>query len=478
MELNRAQLLVHDDEDLNKFRTDHGIPMDVQIEHPGPNKDSNLVLMLKKVMARCHLTFMQVSVNFIRTMLMVDTLMHQMKLSFSAEDLLHVYTMVRPKREPRTPFLKGNHYLCLKNSRQTQIRLVTNNLDKGLFLDEFVWVLGNWEFQARDDGLWLFPRYNGHLLDRLRSSVGSVFLPYASRVGLRNTTPSTRRDSSDSKEEEGEEVVSQLLVGKVEIAHSFKEANDSDASSGETNMVSFKTLDQKKSTPVVDPPTITGPPISQVHLPTIDPILAMADAVMGFGPSSLEALLLDKRKGKELTVDSYKRSKKKVRETRSILLLSSSADVELWKPEFSAFELGKQESSKTIRGLLLMQQVQPLKSYNHLGSHEGAVNRAEDDQEEVTELRPRIFMEGWLACLTELGIPEDNLPWAKTAPATEFPEPPEPYSPMILPDINEEEYMNQLAEDKDVADAIVASGNEFGGGEKEGVGDVEGGLVK
>ena len=31
-------------------------------------------------------------------------------------------------------------------------------------------------------------------------------------------------------------------VGEVEIAHSFREANDSDASLGETNMVKFKNL--------------------------------------------------------------------------------------------------------------------------------------------------------------------------------------------------------------------------------------------
>ena len=59
--------------------------------------------MLKEVMARCHLTFMLVFVNFVRTVLVVDTLMHQMKLPFSVEDLLHVYTVVRPKREPLIP---------------------------------------------------------------------------------------------------------------------------------------------------------------------------------------------------------------------------------------------------------------------------------------------------------------------------------------------------------------------------------------
>ena len=43
MELNRAQLLVHNDIASNKFRDDHYIPDDVQIERSGPNEDANLV---------------------------------------------------------------------------------------------------------------------------------------------------------------------------------------------------------------------------------------------------------------------------------------------------------------------------------------------------------------------------------------------------------------------------------------------------
>ena len=97
MELNRAQLLVHDDEALNKLRSVHHIPNDVRIEHPRANELANFVEgngdhipvriwliyqaglrfpispILKEVMARCHLTFMQVSVNFVQTVLMVDT---------------------------------------------------------------------------------------------------------------------------------------------------------------------------------------------------------------------------------------------------------------------------------------------------------------------------------------------------------------------------------------------------------------------
>ena len=65
---------------------------------------------------------------------------------FSSSDLLHVYTVVHPKMEPGTPFLKGNHYLCLRNPCQPKMRLVIESPDKDVFLNEFVWVLGKWEF--------------------------------------------------------------------------------------------------------------------------------------------------------------------------------------------------------------------------------------------------------------------------------------------------------------------------------------------
>ena len=46
-------------------------------------------------MARYGLTFMQVSINFMRTMPVVDTLMRRERLPFSTLDLLHIYTKVK-----------------------------------------------------------------------------------------------------------------------------------------------------------------------------------------------------------------------------------------------------------------------------------------------------------------------------------------------------------------------------------------------
>ena len=54
--------------------------------------------------------------------------------------------------------------------------------------------------------------------------------------------------------------------------------------------------------------------------------------------------------------------------------------------------------------------------------------------------------------MAKLNIPVDNPAWAKAAPA--------PYSAIILPDFDEEEYINRSKEDEDAADATMALGNE------------------
>ena len=74
---------------------------------------------------------------------MVDALKHLLYKPSSAEDLLHVYTVVHPKMELGNPFSEGNHYLRLRRPDQPQTILVTGNMDKDFFLDEFVWVSGS-----------------------------------------------------------------------------------------------------------------------------------------------------------------------------------------------------------------------------------------------------------------------------------------------------------------------------------------------
>ena len=43
MELNWAQLLVHDDSTIKKFKRDHSIPNDVMIERLRPKKKANTI---------------------------------------------------------------------------------------------------------------------------------------------------------------------------------------------------------------------------------------------------------------------------------------------------------------------------------------------------------------------------------------------------------------------------------------------------
>ncbi|GFZ00572.1 hypothetical protein Acr_14g0002070 [Actinidia rufa] len=131
MALNRAQLLVHDDEALARFCANHRIPDDVLIERPSPNNATNWVegegnhipvrtwfihqgglrfplrKLLKKVMSYYRLTFMQVSVNFVRTVLAMDALVKREEHEFTAEDLLHVYCIVRPRRNAQTHMYEG-----------------------------------------------------------------------------------------------------------------------------------------------------------------------------------------------------------------------------------------------------------------------------------------------------------------------------------------------------------------------------------
>ena len=71
-------------------------------------------------------------------------------------------------------------------------------------------------------------------------------------------------------------------------------------------------------------------------------IVELAEAIMGVDPNVPEAPLLDKRKGKDLTVSTSKRSKKKAKNTSSAFLPSSGMIGEIWKPEFSTCELDKQ----------------------------------------------------------------------------------------------------------------------------------------
>ncbi|GFZ15602.1 hypothetical protein Acr_25g0000110 [Actinidia rufa] len=70
--------------------------------------------------------------------------------------------------------LEGNHYLRLRKPNQPQTRLVTDSPDKDQYLNDFIWVSGQWEFPADEPGLFSVPRHRGYVLDSIDASGGGV----------------------------------------------------------------------------------------------------------------------------------------------------------------------------------------------------------------------------------------------------------------------------------------------------------------
>ncbi|GFZ03548.1 hypothetical protein Acr_16g0001720 [Actinidia rufa] len=161
---------------------------------------------------------------------------------------------LHPKRESSTSFLKGNHYLHLKNPLQPQ---------------------------TRDDSRWSFPRYNGRLLDNFNNKFKRRSKECKESIKVinnRNRVPPLAEPkvpaglisilSSDNKHSNDLAFALLQLSGEVEIVHSFREDNNTDASSGE------------------------------VPLPTPGPLMDLA-AQVWVELSSSKAPLFDKCKGTE-----------------------------------------------------------------------------------------------------------------------------------------------------------------------------------
>ncbi|GFY85505.1 hypothetical protein Acr_04g0002430 [Actinidia rufa] len=406
-------MLVRDSEALAQFRVDHRIPDDVVIERPGPNDDADLVegegnqmpirtwfiyqaglrfplsKLLRTVLSICGLTFMQVSVNFVRTVLAVEALMQREGLEFTAEDLFHVYCVVKPRRTPVTQMLEGNHYLRLRKPNQPQTRLVTDSLDKDQYLNDFIWVSGQWEFPADEPDPFSIPRHRGYVpigfnrrfwrrSDRCSAAISAVnnygrsrrvsdllgYVPlYRYTIPFRTARqgrlvlpplqirgPGSRPRSSLSDEsssswdidlgdealneeaevEDGEEVdqvpaAFPLVPSPLVLGPEPINLPSSDSDLNAEIMAPKVRILGKKQVPVIEPPTLPEAPVSSTPAPAKDQ--SIASSLMG-----------GKRKGKQ-PVEGTSRPK------RGKGVGSASGTPELWAPQFAAVELGKQVTS-------------------------------------------------------------------------------------------------------------------------------------
>ncbi|GFS42087.1 hypothetical protein Acr_00g0078040 [Actinidia rufa] len=232
-------------------------------------------------------------------------------------------------------------------------------------------------------------------------------------------------DSLDSEDEEGKEPVDEDV-----IAYSYFEDRSLDISSGKDSQ------------------------------PTPSPVLALTS------PSKVELSLseeplLDKHKGRQLIgvmipkdiadlaeeglkeisdLLVMQQSKKKVNNLESVLKQSklALAATEQLKLELAVVKEARDASYATA--------TQTQNKSVTVGAQRDKALQDLTELQAVAELCPEIYLEGWLAYLTDLGIPVDNPTWTKTTPEVELLDFPKPLSPLILPSFNEDEYMNQPTE--------------------------------
>ncbi|GFZ17278.1 hypothetical protein Acr_26g0005480 [Actinidia rufa] len=401
-------MLVRDSEALAQFRVDHRIPDDVVIEHPGPNDDADWVegegnrmpvrtwfiyqaglrfplsKLLRSVLSICGLTFMQVSVNFVRTVLAVEALMQREGLEFTAEDLFHVYCLVKPRKNPETQMLEGNHYLRLRKPNQPQTRLVTDSPDKDQYLSDFIWVSGQWEFPVNELDLFSIPRHRGYVpvgfnrrfwrkSDRCSAAIRAVNNCGRSRKvsDLLGYIPCT-----------GIPFLFEPLVRGVPFFRLFKSVDQvlgrgarcptsesgssswdidlgDEALNEEAEVEDGKEVDQiPAAAPLVPAPLVLVP--EPINLPSSDSDVAIVEprkivehsyshsdsssagsqlnAEIMAPKSTAPSLMGGKRKGKQPAEGTSRRKRGKGAG-------SAAGTPELWAPQFAAVELGKQVTS-------------------------------------------------------------------------------------------------------------------------------------
>ncbi|GFZ14474.1 hypothetical protein Acr_24g0006640 [Actinidia rufa] len=185
----------------------------------------------ERVIARCHLAFMQMSVNFVRTMLEVDMLMCQMKQPFSAEDLLHVYTVVWLKKESGIPFFTDFNDKFKHPSKDCKkaIQAINNRktLRKGLTSSSPSYVSLEFSNSEEKEGE---KAVNQLVLNRRQN-----LMVYVVELGV----PASPISISSLNNEHSDDLAYAPLqpAREVKIVYSFREAHDSGTSSEETNML-------------------------------------------------------------------------------------------------------------------------------------------------------------------------------------------------------------------------------------------------
>ncbi|PSS33112.1 Stress response protein [Actinidia chinensis var. chinensis] len=403
MELNQAQLLVHDDATLAQFRADHNIHDDVLIERSSSNEDANLVDEEGN--------HIPVSINSIWTVLAVDVLMKRNKLKFNIGDLLHVNCIVQPRRDPQIHVYTSNHYLRLWKPHQPQTRLVTNAPDKDFNLIEGTTV-ELWQLKKETEGQ-STDSSGSSSSDSFDLSNEDAGEGVASIVGDEKRTPRSKKARRSIKSKTRFPEVP--LVAEDLIKHSFNQGGSLGSNSEEeVDMVpKLRNLGKKKAAKASPAQPTLALVLSLQSPPEVLPNIPSSHVLELWAPKFVVVEL-----GKQVTNADTSRDHETCLALGNVVMLPQdslqravansdrmkkySNDLKKANHKTPAF---KAELKKVASGEVFERVFN--RGYNHAG---------DSYEKQVAELRPSIFKEGWLVYLKELGAPSDHLAWNALTP--------------------------------------------------------------
>ncbi|GFZ12790.1 hypothetical protein Acr_23g0011750 [Actinidia rufa] len=448
MELNRAQLLGHDDEALKRFKAKHGIPADVHIECPVPNEAGlgfPICSMLKELMAYYCLTFIdrfkRRSENYTKAIQVANN----KKASRKVSDILQyepIYWHVIPhKAEESKQEFQPRHspFRARRTNTLTTLPMLPYSPRERLKLS-----IPLESLTTRAQAQWkLICQAPLLAIDQILALIDAVMgvSPSSSEAPLSNKRKGKKTMAGPSRRSK-----------KRTEGTSFALLPSSDADVGLWKP-KFPTVELDRQIIVAD------------SAKDRDTSLALARAIML--PKDITNLVEESSNAiRDLLVMqqvqfNLKRAKKRMNSLESKLnkvklALSTTDQLKLnlvavehtWDANYLAATqaqnevvAARAERDKALKDLAELEVMAYGPVYERVFKR--GINRAGDNYDsQVAELPPRIYMEGWLTFLVELGIPKDNLAWSKATPTAELPDSPKAYSPMILLDFNEEEFMN------------------------------------
>ncbi|GFS30012.1 hypothetical protein Acr_00g0009680 [Actinidia rufa] len=347
-----------------------------------------------------------------------------------------------PRKNPETQMLEGNHYLRLRKPNQPQTRLVTDSPNKDQYLNDFIWVSGQW------------------------SSL------------LTNPTPSQFLGIGDSIDAFG--------GGAIGVRPQFSADIDlgDEALNEEAEVEDGEEVDQiPTAAPLVSAPLVLVPEPTNLPSSNSDVAIVESREIVKHSYSHSDSSSAGSQLNAEIMAP--KPAEGTSRPKRRKGAGSAAGTPELWAPQFAAVELGKQVTSADTskdhetcvalgNAVMLPQDVADHAAENHSrirgqahyagGPAEIAILQQNHAQQEASDLKAFACGEVYKKLFDrafergrgrELQIPLDHPAWSSPAPPVQLPASPERYSPINLPDFNEEEYATLPADEGNTNTVIV-----------------------